>query len=171
MSLHSDCQHSDSTAAAQIAKWASKPSCGKPVWPTRFIPSKTPLTEELLRQRFPHPGSCTNPHTVPRLLEHCNDHGWPVGLIINLSAQDGLYAAELPPDLPTCHVGLESKRLPSGEDVAKVIQCAAQFWQEHPDSYIAIHCAYGATTSLCTCLTRVQAASCRIAPEESYLTI
>ena len=142
--------HTTDDVCAQIAKWASKPSCGKPVWPTRFIPSKTPLTEELLQERFPVPGTCAHPHTVPRLVKHCHAKGWPVGLIINLCAQDGLYAADVPFDLPTFHVGLESKSLPSEEDVAKVIQRAVQFWQEHPDAYIVIHCAYGTPMSLCS---------------------
>ncbi len=33
--------------------------------------------------------------------------------------------------------------LPSQETVAEVIAAADQFWKEHPDAYIAIHCAYG----------------------------
>jgi hypothetical protein len=85
---------------------------------------------------------------VGRLLKHCDANGWPIGLIINLSVQEGLYASEVPSDLPTCHVPLESKSLPSDEDVATVIRHAAKFWKEHPDGYIAIHCAYGATINL-----------------------
>ena len=36
------------------------------------------------------------------------------------------------------------QELPSREAVREVIDVADAFWADHPDEFIAIHCAYGA---------------------------
>lgn len=38
---------------------------------------------------------------------------------------------------------LVAKTLPTQEDINKVIAIADKFWSDHPEEYIAIHCAYG----------------------------
>lgn len=128
----------------QIDKWASKPAMGDRVWPSRFIPCKTPLTAEHILAHFPDAESCPNPHTVPIMLEECRTRGVQLGMIMNLSAHEGLYASDIPADLPTFHVSIASKHLPSRHEVNAVIERAAQFWEQDPDACIAVHCAYGA---------------------------
>lgn len=39
---------------------------------------------------------------------------------------------------------LVAKVYPPRSAIAEVIEIASRFWADHPDEYIAIHCAYGA---------------------------
>jgi hypothetical protein len=133
-----------SICVLQMEKWGSKPSTGERVWPTRFIPSKTPLTVEHIVAHFSSLESCPNPHTVAGMLEQCHSRHMRVGMIMNISAHGGMYAADVPPELPTFHVSMESKHLPSRQQVQMVIERAVAFWEQDPEAYIVLHCAYGA---------------------------
>lgn len=43
----------------------------------------------------------------------------------------------------TCFTIWSVQVLPSREAIDEVERIARSFWGEHPDQYIAIHCAYG----------------------------
>ena len=49
----------------------------------------------------------------------------------------------MPPSVAYEHVQLVAKVFPLAEQVEQVIDIAERFWEQHPDDYIAIHCAYG----------------------------
>lgn len=61
----------------------------------------------------------------------------------SLSA-DCLYETDIPADVQYKHVQLVAKELPPLAFVREVAAAANEFWAQHPDQYIAIHCAYGA---------------------------
>jgi hypothetical protein len=113
------------------------------VQPTRLIAMKTPLTQALIDQHFPPEQPCPFPHTIAHLLSTCRDHGYKLGMIINLAAHDCLYAADMPEGLPMKHTRLTAKVLPPADKVQAVIEMVDAFWSCHPDQYIAIHCDYG----------------------------
>lgn len=50
------------------------------------------------------------------------------------------------------HVQLVAKELPPLEFVREVARAANNFWDKHPNLYIAIHCAYGGLLLLGGCL-------------------
>jgi alpha-glucan,water dikinase len=50
----------------------------------------------------------------------------------------------MPDSLDYEHVQLVAKVLPSQQAIDAVERIARSFWAQHPDHYIAIHCAYGA---------------------------
>ncbi len=61
----------------------------------------------------------------------------------DLSNHETLYAEDVPPNVAYQHVQLVAKVFPLAEQVKQVIDIAERFWEQHPDEYIAIHCAYG----------------------------
>jgi hypothetical protein len=126
----------------QMEKWASRQSIGCPVWPTRFIPMKTPLSNTMLTTQFPDT-PCPNPLTIASVLTYCQDHDYRLGLVINLAAHDCLYSEDLPSDILMEHIRLTAKILPPIEAVQRVIVIADDFWKRRPDEYVAIHCDYG----------------------------
>jgi hypothetical protein len=67
----------------------------QPVWPSRFIPMKTPLSEEILDSwELPQPPK--HRLTVPDLLAAQAAAGRRVGLLLDLSNHDCLYASDVP---------------------------------------------------------------------------
>lgn len=82
-----------------MEKWSLKPSIGRPVWPSRFVPMKMPLTDALIVEHFPPPSVCPNPFTVTRLLDHFHQAGLHLGMILSL-ANDCLYGDDVPCGLP-----------------------------------------------------------------------
>jgi alpha-glucan,water dikinase len=62
---------------------------GSPVWPTRFLPMKTPMSNEILSS-WSLAEAPKHPLTVPRLLETQSKLGRTVGLIIDLANHDCL---------------------------------------------------------------------------------
>jgi hypothetical protein len=67
----------------------------QPVWPSRFIPMKTPLSEEILDSwELPQPPK--HRLTVPDLLAAQAAAGRRVGLLLDLSNHDCLYARDVP---------------------------------------------------------------------------
>jgi hypothetical protein len=67
----------------------------QPVWPSRFIPMKTPLSEEILDSwELPEPPK--HRLTVPDLLAAQAAAGRRVGLLLDLSNHDCLYASDVP---------------------------------------------------------------------------
>ena len=126
-----------------MEKWGAKPAIGAPVWPTRFVPMKTPLSSRLLAAHFAN-GACPEPLTIRSALAHCEQRGLQVGLIINLAAHHCLYAEDVPLNVPMEHVRMAAKILPTLAAVQQVIRTADAFWRQHPEQYIAIHCDYGA---------------------------
>eukprot|EP00892_Ulva_mutabilis_P008658 jgi/Ulvmu1/6164/UM028_0020.1 len=127
----------------KIHKWASTPAMGRPVWPSLFIPMKSPLTE-VLAESYLSGEPCAHPHNIPIMLQSAEQQGHTIGLVINLSVYHDLYAGDLHGHhLQMRHVPLMSKNLPTAEAVQEVIGHAKQFWRDNAGSCIAIHCAYG----------------------------
>ncbi|KAI7835650.1 hypothetical protein COHA_010442 [Chlorella ohadii] len=130
------------TVLNKLQKWADYAAVGTPVWPTKFIPMKTPMSREIL-DNWSLPGPPKHPLTVPLLLEGQAAQGRTVGLIIDLANHDCLYSDDVPDTVEYEHVQLIAKVLPSREAIDEVERIARSFWSEQPNQYIAIHCAYG----------------------------
>lgn len=64
---------------------------------------------------------------------------------------DCLYDVDIPPDVQYLHVQLVAKELPPLEFVREVARAASGFWAQHPDQYIAVHCAYGGCLGAVAC--------------------
>eukprot|EP00878_Enallax_costatus_P025100 GHUV01026821.1.p1 GENE.GHUV01026821.1~~GHUV01026821.1.p1 ORF type:complete len:187 (+),score=37.54 GHUV01026821.1:753-1313(+) len=130
------------TVLTKLQKWGDYDSWGEPVWPSRFIPMKTPLSQEILDN-----WQLSNPPkhrlTVADIITAQAAAGRHIGLILDLSNHDCLYISDVPPTVEYLHVQLVAKELPPLEFVQEVGAAANQYWSRHRDSYIAIHCAYG----------------------------
>ena len=134
---------------AQMEKWSNKEAFSTPVARTKFIAMKTPLSQLLLDKHFPCGQPCRHPNTISHLLAHCKQHGFELGLIINLAAHQCLYAADLQDGIPVEQIPLTAKVVPPRDAVQRVLDAADAFWHDHPEKYIAIHCDYGAPCAHC----------------------
>ncbi|GMH36228.1 hypothetical protein BSKO_04096 [Bryopsis sp. KO-2023] len=126
----------------KLRKWGDYPSVGSPLESTRFIPMKTPLSLSILAN-WSLDDRPRHSLTVPGYLEEQRALGRQVGLFIDLCNHACLYEEDLPRDLMYRHVRLIAKELPSRDHVKEVARIAEEFWQENPDGFVAIHCAYG----------------------------
>ena len=117
-------------------------SVGQPVQPSRFVPMKTPMSEEII-SNWSLPAPPRNSLTVAQMLAGQAAQARRVGLIIDLANHSCLYDEDVPPGLAYAHIGLVAKVLPSRESIGEVVRTADAFWAEHPDLYVGIHCAYG----------------------------
>jgi protein-tyrosine phosphatase len=116
---------------------------GTPVYPSLFIPMKTPMSEEIL-SNWSLAAPPRHAHTLSLLLATQRAEGRRVGLIIDLANHPCLYADDLKDSgLEYIHMQLVAKVLPPPEAIDEVERVADAFWAVHPDRYIAIHCAYG----------------------------
>eukprot|EP00879_Flechtneria_rotunda_P018145 GHRR01019031.1.p1 GENE.GHRR01019031.1~~GHRR01019031.1.p1 ORF type:complete len:191 (+),score=41.24 GHRR01019031.1:256-828(+) len=130
------------TVLTKLQKWGDYESFGQPVWPTRFIPMKTPLSVEILDdwQLSEQP---KHRLTVGDLLAAQTAAGRHIGLLLDLTNHDCLYACDTPASVKYCHVNLVAKELPPLEYVREVGKVANTHWSQHKTDHIAIHCAYG----------------------------
>jgi hypothetical protein len=103
---------------------------------------QTPLSAEIL-DSWSLPSQPKHRLTVPEMVAQQAALGRKVGLLLDLSNHDCLYAADIPPSLTYTHIQLVAKELPPPEFVDAVVAVARAFWAQHPDEYIAVHCAYG----------------------------
>ncbi|KAL6767935.1 hypothetical protein ACKKBF_B37160 [Auxenochlorella protothecoides x Auxenochlorella symbiontica] len=145
------------TVLTKLQKWGEYRAVGEPVGPTRFLPMKTPMSEEIM-DSWSLPQPCAHPLTVARLVEGQAARGRRVGAIIDLANHECLYGADLPPGLRHIEVQLVAKVIPPRAAVDAVAAAAAAFWAERPDDYVAIHCAYGFNRTgfvLCSYLCQV----------------
>ena len=130
------------------------PSVGEPVHPTKFLPMKTPMSEEIIENwSLEHPPK--HVLTIRRLIESQErEHGRKVGLIIDLANHDCLYIDDLlayneevgarrEAIVEYVHVGLVAKELPPQGVIDQVQEVAREFWARKPESYICLHCCYG----------------------------
>lgn len=135
--------NSGPSVLAKLVKWAGYESCCRgPVGTSRFLPMKTPLSEATLAA-WCEAEPPRNPWSVALMLDTQRLQGRSVGLIIDLSNHETLYADDIPLYLQYRHIQLVAKEVPSRETVAGVISAANEFWVRHPEEFIAIHCAYG----------------------------
>jgi hypothetical protein len=72
------------TVLKKLQKWGDYESFGQPVWPTKFIPMKTPLSHEIL-DNWQLPEAPKHRLTVSTLLEAQQAAGRRVGLLLDLS--------------------------------------------------------------------------------------
>lgn len=131
------------TVLTKLQKWADYESIGEPLYPTMFLPMKTPMSQEIIDN-----WSLEDPPkhvlTVQELVESQLKVDRCVGMIIDLANHECLYQDDLPEGgLEYAHVQLVAKVLPSKDAVDEVERVAKEFWSRHPDQHIAIHCAYG----------------------------
>ena len=77
---------------------------GSPVGPTHFVPTKTPLSCRILSS-WSLPEKPKHELTVPGLLETQRKEGRHVGMILDLSNHESLYAEDL------CDCGLRYERV------------------------------------------------------------
>ena len=126
----------------KLQKWGDYDSFGTPVWPSKFVPMKTPLAKSILSD-WKLPEAPKHSLTVEGLLEAQTAANRRIGLILDLSNHDCLYEEDVPADVAYIHVQLVAKEFPPLESVQEVGRIATEFWDKHPDEYIAIHCAYG----------------------------
>lgn len=83
-----------SRLSVQQARLAAAPqgdynAIGEPVWPTKFVPMKTPMSREILANwSLPEPPR--HSLTIPLLLERQRERGEPIGLIIDLANHECL---------------------------------------------------------------------------------
>lgn len=84
----------DSSVLQKLQKWADYPSYGEPVNPTRFLPMKTPMSSEIiLNWSLDQPPQ--HVLTIQSLLKDQQQKGRTVGLMIDLSNHETLYAEDL----------------------------------------------------------------------------
>lgn len=77
-----------------VQKWGDYDAFGEPVEPTRFIPMKTPLGQEIIEHwDNDTPPRC--PLTLDILVAAQREKGRKLGMIIDLSNHETLYAADL----------------------------------------------------------------------------
>lgn len=126
----------------KLQKWGDYEAYGEVVHPSLFIPMKTPLSKAILRE-WSLPEEPKHSLTVSSLLQQQHFLHRSIGLIIDLSNHETLYAEDLPAFLQYQHVQLVAKVFPDQAQVDQVIDLAEQYWASNPDRHIAIHCAYG----------------------------
>lgn len=126
-----------------LQKWGDYPGMGEPLEPQcKFIPIKTPLSDDII-SNWSLPEEPKFRLTVNDLLTYQAGKGRKVGMLLDLSNHDTLYIHDIPASLGYTHIQLVAKVLPLRSAVDAVIETAQIFWKEHPEQYIAIHCAYG----------------------------
>lgn len=126
----------------KLQKWADYDSFGEPLNPTKFIPMKTPMSAEIM-SNWSLEQPPTHALTVASLLQAQHQEGREMGMIIDLANHECLYAEDIPSTLEYSHINLIAKVIPPVEAVFEVERVASEFWRRKPNSYIAIHCAYG----------------------------
>ena len=131
----------------KLQKWGDYEAYGDVVQPALFIPMKTPLSQAILSE-WSLPEAPKHSLTVTSLLQQQHFLQRQVGMIIDLSNHETLYAEDLPPFIQYEHVQLVAKVFPDQSQVDEVIDLAEKYWAKHPTQHIAIHCAYGE----CNCL-------------------
>lgn len=78
-----------------MQKWGDYPGYGEPVEPTRFIPCKTPLSCAIIKS-WSLPEEPKYSLTVPDLVTEQAAKGRQIGLLLDLSNHETLYAADIP---------------------------------------------------------------------------
>lgn len=84
----------DSSVLQKLQKWADYQSYGEPVGPTRFLPMKTPMSSEII-QNWSLDEPPQHVLTIQSLLKDQQEKGRTIGLIIDLSNHETLYADDL----------------------------------------------------------------------------
>lgn len=129
----------------KLQKWGDYEAFGNVVQPSLFIPMKTPLSQAILDE-WTLPEAPKHSLTISSLLQQQHFRHRQVGMIIDLSNHETLYADDLPPFVQYEHVQLVAKVFPDQSQVDEVIDLAEKYWAANPTQHIAIHCAYGKTT-------------------------
>lgn len=95
----------ESSVLQKLQKWADYENYGGPVRPTKFLPMKTPMSSEIIRnwslERPPQ-----HVLTIQSLCTDQTEKGRTIGLILDLSNHETLYAEDLQtvPGLQYVHI-------------------------------------------------------------------
>lgn len=145
----------------KLQKWGDYEAFGSVVQPSLFIPMKTPLSQAILNE-WTLPEAPKHSLTITSLLQQQHFLHRQVGMIIDLSNHETLYADDLPPFVQYEHVQLVAKVFPDQAQVDEVIDLAEKYWAANPTQHIAIHCAYGKLLSYVNTLLTARHHSCSI---------
>ncbi len=126
----------------KLQKWGDYEAYGEVVHPSLFIPMKTPLSQAILNE-WSLPEEPKHSLTISSLQQQQHFLHRQVGLIIDLSNHETLYADDIPPSMQYEHIQLVAKVFPDQAQVDEVIDLAEKYWADNPTQHIAIHCAYG----------------------------
>ena len=144
----SPAQNATPSVLQKLQKWGDYEAYGSVVQPSLFIPMKTPLSQAILDEWTLREAPKYS-LTVSSLLQQQHFLHRQVGMIIDLSNHETLYADDLPPFIQYEHVQLVAKVFPDQSQVDQVIDLAEKYWAVNPTQHIAIHCAYGKPTGSC----------------------
>lgn len=123
----------------KLQKWGDYESCGDVVRGTRLIPMKTPLSARYVEE------TCAHALTMDILMDEQRKLGREIGLIIDLTNHDCLYAEDVPGTISRVHVRNVAKAVPSEADVRRACDAVEEFLSsvDVGNKYVAVHCAYG----------------------------
>ena len=110
-----------------------------------IIPMKTPLTVAQMRKLTAGGKRVVHPHTLRAFVDAQGALGRRVGLIVDLTQHDCLYAEELAqtPWVRYVHLATPAKRFVEPWLVAKLADEARDLWTADPGAFVAVHCSYG----------------------------
>lgn len=135
-------QNATPSVLQKLQKWGDYEAYGNVVQPSLFIPMKTPLSQAILDE-WTLSEAPKHSLTITSLLQHQHFLHRQVGMIIDLSNHETLYADDIPSFVQYEHVQLVAKVFPDQAQVDEVIDLAEKYWAVNPTQHIAIHCAYG----------------------------
>jgi len=132
----------------KIEKWGDYEPFGAPVrvrGGAGIIPMKTPLTVAQMRRLASSGKRIRNAHTLEACVASHAAAGRRIGLIVDLTCHDCLYAEELPlvPGTRYVHLATPAKTFVEPWLVRKLAREADALWAADPAAYVAVHCSYG----------------------------
>ena len=95
----------------KLQKWGDYEAFGDVVRPALFIPMKTPLSKAILSE-WTLPEQPKHSLTIDSLLQQQHFRQRQIGMIIDLSNHETLYADDIPPSIQYQHIQLVAKVFP-----------------------------------------------------------
>lgn len=132
----------------KIEKWGDYEAVGgliKVTGGAGFVPMKTPLTRAQMASLKKSGKRIRYPHDLQGFVRDQASQGRRVGLVIDLTCHDCLYASELKlcPGVRYVHLATEAKKVLEPWLVERIADEARGLWKQDPKAVVAIHCSYG----------------------------
>ena len=134
----------------KIEKWGDYAATGDVIRVSRghgagIIPMKTPLTHAQMSRLVASGKRVTHPHTLRAFVDAQSAMGRRVGLIVDLTCHECLYAEELEktPWVRYVHLATPAKQFVEPWLIRKLGDEIAKLWRDDPGAYVAVHCSYG----------------------------